>query len=588
MPSNPLNFLAALVARPDSPPSAVTASATAPPAPASAPASARASVHQPMSAPAPWELSDYVDKPAPPTPPFVGSLLLPGWHRAPDRATTKADLAAAVSAIARGEVPISDAYAAFKVPDPGTTIASEEDWAVAAAAVGLALAPAPEVGSSAPLSGLSPSPAPSALAPSALPVLPSAEPPAVLPPIIDRSSIPPVTDEDAALACNLLVLQSAYPDISADVFLTILGKKGGIAAALGWLSTVQEIESLTSAMVEIFPTAHPKRVAALVQAFGGEMSSIWSILSSSHESPWSAKFSGSAVQRKITRSTLLPDDDEVLSDILIASDPLKKFDSIWWLEYVTSRRYRLGDHSLFLPLWDSVCSIAAVRSPIPPRFVAMVSSLGHRSSDRTSFTDAVRTLRALPRFQETSERLNKNRKASELICCILIEDGLITPAAAAWLSLNSLNPCDDLLRKFAKAHIFVCKARNKVVWAQLSIPMDPATTESADHLFIDSSDDADVIMEGDDFGDKDADLFPDARPKRSCPGGSKKSAARSDISVKGKPKRSARPKSDSIARPSTKASRVVPPQSPCKAKLKSRAGVALDSAESFPFRDSLV
>lgn len=563
-PSASLDFLAALVAHPGSPPSAL-------PALTSEVASAHASVHQPLSAPAPWEISDYVDKPAPPTPPFAGSPLLPGWHRVPDRPTTKADLATAVSAIAQGEVPIAKSYADFVIPAPDAAVATTDDWAVAAAAVGLALAPAPEAGSSAPISDWSPSLAPSAFAPETV-----------------QSPVPLENDEDAALARDLLVLQSAYPDVSPDIFLTILGKKGGVAATLGWLSTVQEIESLTSAMIEIFPSAQPKRVAALVQMMGGEMSSVWSILSNSHDSPWTAQFSGTAVQRKITRSALLPDDDDVLSDVLIASDPLKKFDSVWWLEYVTSRRYRLGGHSSFLPLWDSICSFAAVRSPIPPRFVAMIVSLGRRSSDRASFTDAIRTLRALPHFRETSECLNKNREASELICRILIADGLITPAATAWLSLNSLNPCDDLLRKFVKAHTFVCKSRNKAVRAQLSVPMNPTTSESADHLFIGSSDEEDAAMKGDDFGDDDADIFLDVHSKKSRAGGSKKSAVRSDVSVKGQPKRPVRPKSDSITGPSTKATRVVPARSPRKAKLKAKAGVAMDSAVPLPFRDSPV
>lgn len=221
---------------------------------------------------------------------------------------------------------------------------------------------------------------------------------------------------------------------------------------------------------------------------------------------------------------------------MVASDPLKAFDSVWWLEYVTSQRYRLGAHSDFMPLWDSVCSVAAVQGPIPPRFVELVSSLGRRSTDRDSFMNAVKILRVLPRFCKMSDLLSKNREASECICCILIADGLVSPAAALWLSLNSLLSCDDLLRKFPRAHILACKSRNKAVRAQLSVPENLTTAEP---LVIGSSD------EGDSAIDDDVEIVPESRPKCSQAGGSRRSLRGSEVSQGAQPKHQS--KSESAA-----------------------------------------
>lgn len=566
----PVDYNAALVAHLETSPLESEAStSTHMPAPTSAQIP-----RLPAGSPAPWEVPDYDDTPlppCPPTPPFVGSPLVPGWHLAPDPEPSKADLTAAVAAIARGPVPISKSFATFVVPNKDAP-ANEADWNDAVRAVGMALALPISTESTAPISGWSPSP---------VPVAPSVGPSPPVVPVPDDGHVPPETEEDVALARDLQVLQSAYPRVRPDILLTVLERKGSAAAALGWLSTIKEIESLTIAMSEVFPMAPLKEVSHLVQTLGGEMSSVWGILSNNYDSPWTAAFSSSAVQRKVSRSAMLVvNNDDALSDVLIASDPLKAFDAIWWLEYVTSRRYRLGTRKDIFPLWDSICSAAAIQGPIPPRFVSLVSSLGRRSEDRASFMEAVKVIRALPRFHDLSRLLSKTREASEIICRILIADGLISPIAALWLSLNSLTLCDDLLRKFAKAHISTCKSRNKAVRAQLSIPEASTTVKP---LFIGSSDEGATDI------DVDVEMAPvstSKRPSRSRAGGSKSSAAKPALSVKKRPKRLS--KSESANSATHARGRSLPPHTPAKSKLKTRAGLALnpdDSPAGKSFRD---
>lgn len=521
-----------------------------------------------------------------PTPPFAGSPLLSDWHKVPDCEPSHADLAAAVSAITGGSVPIKAAFASFEAPPPAAP-ATSADWDDAVQAIGHALAPPADVDSSAPISGWSPSPAPPGPT-EPRPALRSAASPPTAPPSahsLESSPAPPEDKSDVQLARDLLVLESAYPTVHSDILLTVLEKKESMAAALSWLSTIREIESLATAMQDVFPSAPSKQITTLVQVFGGELSSVWSVLSKSYDSPWTSNFTSSAIQRKLSRSALLPDSDEELSDVLVASDPLKKFDAVWWQEYITSRRYRLGSRSDFLPIWDSICAVAAACSPLPPCFVVLVSLLGRCSSDRASFVDAVKILRVLPPFHDALAVLNKTHKALDLICRILIADGLITPVAALWLALNSLSPCEDLFRKFPKAHISVCKAHNKAVRVQLSIPESLTTAEP---LFIGSSD------EGNSDVNVDVEVVPDPRPKKSRAGGSRWSLRGSELSDTKRPKHTSKSESAASATFSSCQKNPVheskiPSSSPAKrkastkrSKIKAKAGLALSDTDHSP------
>ena len=258
--------------------------------------------HAAFTDPAPWEITNYKDKPAPrssPTPPFTGSLLLPGWHLVPDPEPSRANLSAVVTAIARSPVPIRTALVSFEAPAYDAP-ATSADWAATIKSVGAALAPPAASTSSAPISGWSPSPVPA----TPLDPVPPVSPPAAPPSEGHALSIPPEDKADVVLACNLLVLQSTYLQVQPDILLTVLERKKSAATALGWLSTIKEIKSLVVAMQEVFPSALLKHISHLVQTLGGEMSSMWSVLSGSYESPWSAVFTSSAVQRKVSRSAM--------------------------------------------------------------------------------------------------------------------------------------------------------------------------------------------------------------------------------------------------------------------------------------------
>ena len=216
-------------------------------------------------------------------------------------------------------------------------------------------------------------------------------------------------------------------------------------------------------MKEAFPSASELCISRLVQSFGGDVSSIWAVLSELYDSPWTSAFSASAVQSKVSWSAMLPNSDEEGSDVIVASDSLKSFRQDWWLTYVTSRRYRLGPRSDLALMWEPFCRVAAVSLPIPPRFVLYISNLGRRVDDRPSFSEAVMFIRALPCFKDASDRLNELRELALYAVPLLLEDGLATPFAALWYALGALSADDELFKRFPKAHIWVCKLSNRAL-----------------------------------------------------------------------------------------------------------------------------
>ena len=257
------------------------------------------------------------------------------------------------------------------------------------------------------------------------------------------------------------------------------------AAALGWLSTIQEISTLTLAMKEAFPSAPELRISRLVQSFGGDVSSVWAVLSKSYDSPWTSAFSASAIQSKVSWSAMLPGSDNEGSDVLVTSDMLKGFRQDWWLTYVTSHRYWLGPCSDLALMWEPFCRVAVVSLPIPPHFIMYISSLGSRNDDRPSFSEAVTFIRALPRFKDASDRLNELCELALYAVPLLLEDGLATPFAALWYALGALSADDRLFKRFPKAHIWVCKLSNRALRDHLAVPENPATAAT---IVIESSD----------------------------------------------------------------------------------------------------
>lgn len=338
----------------------------------------------------------------------------------PDPPPTKNELDAAIHGIVSGPVVFED----FIVPPPSPTATDEDHTST----IKVLATYYRSLSSSVPLSGWSPSPAPQPAKPAAgdapaqhaLPVSGASEPLDVAPraaphppsPIASESVLtvmPGPAPNEASLTSGLAQLHSVYPALSEDFLLAALEQhEYDPAAALGWLVSVNDINILTAAMMDAFPSAPKQTVNRLVQECGGDLSAIWSTLSQSYTLAWTNQFSASAIQRKLSRSRLLVDDNESdVSEVMTISDSLRRFESSWWTSVHSACKFRLGTGSLHLSSWDSVCLIACTNTPVSPRFAGHIFSLGLRSKDTNAFKEAVTVLRSLPTYRTVCESLAK-------------------------------------------------------------------------------------------------------------------------------------------------------------------------------------
>ena len=417
-------------------------------------------------------------------PPSPLSLFLPpspltpvpgaDWARRPDPEDTREDIDAALDAIL-GDSWQQPTISTFAAPPPGQP-ATSDDWSAAINAIGAANPTDPSI----PLSDWEPTP--SAAAPASLVDAPDAG--ATL-------EAPAVSEE--ALTNNLAALQNAHPTYRADFLLASLEKCDmNLAETLAWLATVQDVKNIVDQMRRCFPTAKKPYVAQITQDLGGDVSAVWAHLSQEFASPWATKFTSSSIQRDAVRDAQRREDNaSEHSVILLASSGVQKFEKNWWKSYHASRRFRLGESSPHEASWDPVCEHAAVDFPVSPQFVKCVESLGMRHTNTALFKESVVLLRALPLFKPTTAALRRIRDSAPHIVSILVEDGLASPSAAAWLALNHPEHRPVAFSKYGLAHQSLIWSRDKGIRAWLSSIEKDA--EEVINLDIPTDDDTDMF-----------------------------------------------------------------------------------------------
>ena len=439
-------------------------------------------------------------------PPSPLSLFLPpspltpipdaNWARRPDPEDTREDIDAALDAIL-GDDRQRPTISTFVAPPPGHP-ATTEDWSAAILAIGAANPADPSV----PFSDWEPTP--SAAAPASLADAPNADAP---------PGAPAVTEE--ALTNSLAALQNAHPTYRADFLLASLEKCNmNLAETLAWLATVQDVKNIVEQMRRCFPTAKKPYVAQITQDLGGDVSAVWAHLSQEFASPWATKFTSSSIQRDAVRDAQRREDDaSEHSVILLASSGVQKFEKEWWASYHASRRFRLRESSPHEASWDPVCEHAAVNFPVSPQFVKCVESLGMHHTNTALFKESVVLLRALPLFKPTTAALRRIGDPAPHVVSILVEDGLATPLAAAWLALNHPELRPAAFSKYGLTHRSLIWSRNKGIRAWLT---------SVDK-------DAEEVIDLDIPTDDDTDMFNNV-PGPSCP--TKRGSARDTTSAK--------------------------------------------------------
>jgi len=107
------------------------------------------------------------------------------------------------------------------------------------------------------------------------------------------------------------------------------------------------------------------------------------------------------------------------------------------------RCHRISKYPQVNVMWNKLAPLAVAPHPITPRFVKYISNLGLFNTHQPSFLKAVQTLQAQQDYlgivAEIGEPCpyftdNKDTHPAVPSLHVLLADGLISPAAAAWLA----------------------------------------------------------------------------------------------------------------------------------------------------------
>ena len=423
-------------------------------------------------------------QPAPPMQPLspwapspdVGPPLDADWHRRPDPPATSADIDLAIRAIGGNPLTIDD----FPIRSGPVLVSASVIDALPPSAHSstipghLPASPSPHLALPSVLSSWEPTPAHAAS--SSLPPAPAAEP---------LDSAPP---RPRSLRHNLSTLRDAFPAYDDNFLMAALEESGDDpAAALVWLGMFRDGSKIHAHMSATFPDASSGLIRQLIISTGGDPSAMWNDLSRKFRSTWSTSMSASLFARNTERHNILIDDaDSDVSDIIVASQGLRDFESSWWQSYALSRRHRVPPAVFMEEPWSDIVSAGSICAPLPPRFCWYIANLGCRHSDKAAFNEAMAAISSLKHYNDVCTVLTSHVTAAQSWLPILLEDGIIAPEAALWLATASPREHHSLFMLFKRSHLAVCKDRRKMLKARSANPDSSDAVPGQDIIFLSS------------------------------------------------------------------------------------------------------
>jgi hypothetical protein len=141
---------------------------------------------------------------------------------------------------------------------------------------------------------------------------------------------------------------------------------------------------------------------------------------------------------------------EKIEDKLLSPDASKfdnpdpeytRFEVAWWATLLSTKKFRVRTNNVHARYWDSICGLAFTTEDVPHKIAIQVENLGRHRVNPTAYQGLVATLKVmLAVAYSTMEKnliIQAKRDATLVILPILLEDGLLSPAATLWLALNN-------------------------------------------------------------------------------------------------------------------------------------------------------
>ena len=282
-----------------------------------------------------------------------------------------------------------------------------------------------------------------------------------------------------------------FPAHTAEFLSLALDHRGGIGEATAWLFHMKEDTGLKDELLVLFPSASEFAMNQAVGMFPASIEAPFDYLRDRFDSVFGPRRLTSLVQatppvpappppqpplaaatpvpQPPMRSALLSDDD--VPEFQHDSPSSKLYETRWWNSRLRSMRYRVTSDAR--PFWDHFALTLTSQQRILFKNSEHVRGLANKhDSDNSLFRAALKALSNGAQYTIVLNAVRDYEESAVTCCRVLLEDGLISPQAACWLSTRVTldSKLQHLLRYYPVRCDSIWRSRNEALHAWKADP----------------------------------------------------------------------------------------------------------------------
>ena len=244
-----------------------------------------------------------------------------------------------------------------------------------------------------------------------------------------------------------------FPAHTSEFLSLALDHRGGIGEATAWLFHMKEDAGLRDELLLLFPSASEFAVNQAVGMFPASIEAPFDYMRDRFDSvlgprrltspartappvpappsPQPPLAAATPAPRPTVQSALLPDDD--VPEFQHSSPSSKLYETRWWNSRLRSMRYRVTSDAR--PFWDHFALSLTNQQRVLFKTSEHVRGLANRhESDNSLFRAALKALSNGAQYVIVLNAVRDYEESAVACCRVLLEDGMISPQAACWLS----------------------------------------------------------------------------------------------------------------------------------------------------------
>ena len=279
-----------------------------------------------------------------------------------------------------------------------------------------------------------------------------------------------------------------FPAHTSEFLSLALDHRGGIGEATAWLFHMKEDAGLKEELLLLFPSASEFAVNQAVGMFPASIEAPFDYLRDRFDSVFGPRRLRPQAQdappmtplqpphaaptpapRPPVISAMLSDDD--VPEFQHNSPSSKLYETRWWNSRLRSMRYRVSSDAR--PFWDHFALSLTNQQRVLFKVSEHVRGLANKhESDNSLFRAAMKALSNGAPYVKVLSAVTDYEESAVACCRVLLEDGMISPQAACWLSTRVA--LDSKLQRHLRYYPVRCdsiwKSRNEALLAWKADP----------------------------------------------------------------------------------------------------------------------